>query len=114
MAKEFAKIFYNSNKWKKCRNSYIQYRIMINGGLCEECRERLGFIVHHKIILTQQNINNPDIALNCEYLEYVCKDCHDKFEGHGVGHGEKPIVIFNEQGEPIARTKIDEVESPLK
>ncbi len=104
MAKGFAKIFYNSARWKRCRNSYIQQRIMIDGGMCEECHEQAGFIVHHKITLDESNINNPDITLNYENLSYVCKDCHDRFEGHGVGRAAKgPTVIFNEKGEPIGR-----------
>ena len=111
MAKGFAKILYNSTRWKRCRNSYIQQRIMIDGGMCEECHKQAGFIVHHKIILDESNINDPTITLNHENLSYVCKDCHDLFEGHGVGRKSKgPVVIFNERAEPIGR--LDEESLP--
>ncbi len=40
MAKGFAKIFYNSARWKRCRDSYIQQRRIIDGGMCEECHDR--------------------------------------------------------------------------
>ncbi len=42
MAKGFAKIFYNSARWKRCRDSYIQQRRIIDGGMCEECHDRFG------------------------------------------------------------------------
>ncbi len=49
MAKDWAKAFYKSAAWQKCRDSYIAKRIAADGGLCEECQEELGYIVHHKI-----------------------------------------------------------------
>ena len=110
MAKEWAKSFYNGKRWKKCRDSYIEDRISIDGGMCEECKDEQGYIVHHKIPLTPENINNPDIALNHKYLEYVCKECHDEFENHGVGHKkEKPLCFFNKDGQPISLRELDRV-----
>ena len=32
--------------------------------------------VHHKIHLTPENINRPEIALNWTNLIALCKDCH--------------------------------------
>ena len=37
-----------------------------------------GEIVHHKIPIDPTNINNPDITLNWNNLQYVCRDCHAK------------------------------------
>lgn len=85
---------------------------MIDGGMCEECHKNLGYIVHHKIKLTQQNINNADISLNHEHLEYVCKECHDNFEGHGLNKSAKPLCTFDENGQPISLRKVDKVETP--
>ncbi|MBR3762200.1 MAG: hypothetical protein IKK59_05600 [Lachnospiraceae bacterium] len=107
MAREFAEAFYKSNKWLKCRNAYKKKRIMIDGGMCEECTCRSGYIVHHKVLLTAENINDPDIALNHDNLEYVCKQCHDLFEGHGVGNKQKPLCVFNEDGQPVSLREID-------
>ena len=101
MAKEFAKVFYNSKTWKKCRASYIAYRQSIDGGLCEECREDVGYIVHHKILLTQKNINNPDITLNHDNLKYVCKPCHDREEAHAFVKERDLKCGFDETGQPI-------------
>lgn len=77
---------------------------MIDGGLCEVCHERTGFIVHHKINLDSSNISQPEIALNHDNLMYVCKDCHDQFEGHF--NDGRPMsnhrlrVTFDEDGNP--------------
>lgn len=113
MAQDFAKVFYNSKKWQRCRKSYIDYRISVDGGICEECRENPGYIVHHKITLSTENINNPEVSLNHELLEFVCKDCHDLFEGHGLNKGIKPLCIFDKEGQPISLREIDKNETLL-
>lgn len=107
MAREFAKAFYKSKKWQSCRKSYIDNRITVDGGMCEECSKNPGYIVHHKIILSAENISNPEVCLNHNLLEYVCKDCHDLFEGHGLNKGIKPLCTFDENGQPISLREID-------
>ena len=102
MAKDYAEAFYNSEAWHRCRRAYIAERLMIDGGLCEECGERVGYIVHHMIPLTEQNINDPEITLSFDLLEYVCKSCHDQFEGHGVvKEGLTPRLRFDGEGQPL-------------
>ena len=73
MSKEFAKKFYKSKAWLKCREGFIQSVY----GLCNRCGKP-GYIVHHKELLTPSNIDNPDITLNWDKLEYLCQDCHNK------------------------------------
>lgn len=107
MAQKWAKAFYKSRQWLLCKQSYIHHRIMIDGGLCEECRDKPGYIVHHKVILTSDNIKDPEISLNHELLEYVCKDCHNMFEGHGLNQGTRPLCIFDAEGQPISMREID-------
>ena len=105
--KDFARKFYNSKKWKCCRSSFIAERINADGGLCQVCGERSGYIVHHKIALDSSNISKPEIALNHDNLMYVCKECHDEFEGHF--NDNRPSaklhlrVVFDEDGEPVPR-----------
>ena len=104
MSKDFAKTFYKSTVWQRCRNVYIAERIKVDGGMCEICHKRLGYIVHHKKMLTQSNINNPEVSINHSNLQYVCKDCHDKFEGHGVGKSKYKLkVLFDDNGQPIPK-----------
>ena len=109
MAKDWARPFYNSLRWIKARDSYIAKRMMIDGGLCEECHKYPGYIVHHKIHLTEDNIHDQEISLNFNNFEYVCKECHDEFEGHGAGgHGKaKTLCSFDASGQPISLREID-------
>ena len=102
MAKEWAKKFYASKEWKECRAAYID----LVDGLCERCLEKgkvnPGYIVHHQTYLTPENINDPEVTLNFDELEYLCKQCHD--EEHGVGaSGEvtRKGLNFNIHGELI-------------
>lgn len=107
MAQEWAKAFYKTRKWARCRASYIKERMLADGGICEECRDRPGYIVHHKIILTPENISSPETALNHEHLEYVCRDCHDLFEGHGLNKGGGLLCVFDADGQPVSVREID-------
>ena len=103
MAKPWAEKFYNSVRWERCRESFIADRIQKDGGMCQRCRRQLGYIVHHKTHLTPDNIGDPNVSLNWDNLEYVCKDCHD--EEHLPGHGQKAVLCgFDEEGRPIERT----------
>lgn len=76
MAKEFAKGLYNSKAWQKTRDAYKKSV----GGLCEICYAqgivKAGEIVHHKIHLTPDNINDPSITLSFDNLQLVCRECH--------------------------------------
>ena len=74
--KTFADPFYVSPEWKRCAR---KYKIFV-GGLCEQCRKNGKIVpaeeVHHKIHLTPENINRPEIALNWANLIALCGDCH--------------------------------------
>lgn len=97
MAKEFAKRFYKSKQWQSCRASFISARISIDGGLCQTCHERPGFIVHHKVWLTPENIDDPSIALNHDNLRYDCLICHNK-EKEFESEEDKPRCRFAADG----------------
>lgn len=68
--------FYASSKWRRCRNDYLASK----GSLCERCLANGRIIpadeVHHKIRLTSQNINDPNVSLNWSNLEALCEECH--------------------------------------
>ncbi len=103
---EFARKFYKSKAWQVCRAAYIAWRVLVDSGLCECCGKEPGYIVHHEIQLTPENINDPEVALNPEYLSYECKACHDLHEGHGVGNGKKPLARFGPDGQPVDMRRI--------
>ena len=76
MAREFAGNFYKTKAWKNTRETYARQV----GGLCEICWANglivAGEIVHHKIHLNSENINNPHITLDPANLQLVCRNCH--------------------------------------
>lgn len=71
--KEFAESFYHSKAWLEAR----EYIYTKNHGICNRCG-RPGDIVHHKIYLTPQIINDPTVTLAEDNLELLCQDCHNK------------------------------------
>ena len=99
--KEFAQAFYKSRAWRDCRKAYKASRIQADGGLCEVCHEALGYIVHHKIQLTPENINDPSITLNPALLSYECKACHDGHDGHGLNKSKPLRCAFDPEGQPV-------------
>ena len=50
--------------------------------LCENCLRKGIYkpaeIVHHKIEIDPITVERPEIALNFDNLEAVCRDCHDE------------------------------------
>ena len=72
----WAEGFYKSTAWQQCRRAYAA----AVGGLCERCLARgivsAGRVVHHKQHLTPETIDDPDVALNWDNLELLCRDCH--------------------------------------
>jgi 5-methylcytosine-specific restriction endonuclease McrA len=93
---EFARKFYLSKAWRNTRD-YIYKRDM---GLCVRCG-RPGKIVHHKIHLTPQNINDLAITLSEDNLELLCRECH------AIEHdGQLPTaagLIFDSEGNLVER-----------
>ena len=102
MAQRWARPFLHSKPWQRCRAGYIAHRIEIDGGVCEVCHEEPGYIVHHKIRLTPENINDPAVSLSWEHLSYECKACHDCHDGHGLKRKKTLTVIFDDNGDPAA------------
>lgn len=101
--KDYAKGFYDGQAWRTCRDGFISMRVSVDGGLCQECSNNVGLIVHHVIELTPENISNPDIALSYGNLRYVCHECHNKI--HNVFQqpsGRK--VLFDANGDVIGTT----------
>ena len=76
MARKFAQKFYKSKAWKETREAYAASV----GWLCERCLAvglyTPGEIVHHKIHLNIQNINNSEVSLAWDNLELLCRNCH--------------------------------------
>ena len=76
--KEYAKQFYKSKQWQRCRAEYAKSV----GGLCERCLKegiiRTGEIVHHKTYVSPENIQDPNVLLNWDNLELLCREHHER------------------------------------
>ena len=83
--KDWAGVLYNTKKWQRLRKSIWQR----DKGLCQECLKKgiikQGEAVHHIIELTPDNVLDPEVALNPNNLETLCRDCHA--EKHGKDKG---------------------------
>lgn len=80
MAQEFSRKFYNSLAWRQCRTAYIASVY----GLCKECDNEPGLILHHKIAITPSNIHDPNITLNFDNLEFLCLIHHNAIHGKQI------------------------------
>ena len=74
--KPYAEKFYSSKAWKNTRAAYAKSK----RNLCELCLDKGLYkpceIVHHKVELTPQNIDNPDVTLNWNNLQCLCREHH--------------------------------------
>lgn len=85
MAQEWARKFYKSAAWRKNRKGYLMRPIespdgVVPPGMCERCF-RLGeltpaTVVHHKVHLTPQNVDDPHVTLSYGNMMRLCQDCH--------------------------------------
>ena len=103
MAREFARAFYDSPAWRKCRAAFIAERRSIDGGMCQACGVALGYIVHHTIPLSPENIDDPDISLNHDRLAYVCQACHNRIDME-----KDDRYTFDADGQPVPLPPIRE------
>ena len=108
MAKAYARKFYSSKAWQDCRNEYAKRR----NHLCEDCLRRgiyrPGEIVHHKIELDPVNIEKPEIALNFENLELLCRECHARRHEQSGGRWKEVNQRRKTKREASMRYKIGE------
>lgn len=78
MAAPWSEKFYKSSAWRKNSRAYLASV----DGLCERCRARgiytPAVIVHHRIHLTAERMNNPELTMGWGNLEALCQDCHNK------------------------------------
>jgi 5-methylcytosine-specific restriction endonuclease McrA len=96
MAKEYAKGFYKSRAWIKCRDSFLASK----NYECEGCGG-LAIVVHHKQPITPQNINDPNITLNWDNLEALCLDCHNEVHGRGSRKVIADGLMFDKNGQVV-------------
>lgn len=83
--------FYSSSAWQKQR----KYKMISENYKCNRCGG-VAEDVHHKITLTELNVNDYEVSLDLDNLECLCRKCHNK-----ETHGKKDEYIFDENGDLI-------------
>ena len=106
--REFAKPFYRSQAWKITRKAYLHSV----GGLCERCLSK-GLIVpaelvHHKVPLSPDNIDDEHITLNWDNLQALCRACHadvheDIYAGRHFPNRLRKRYVIGPNGEVKSR-----------
>lgn len=88
--------FYRSKEWENLRNQVKLERINNSGDIvCEYCHKPIlkpyDIIAHHKIYLTESNVNDYSISLNPGNLALVHFRCHNLI--HEKGFKSKKVYI---------------------
>ena len=108
--------FYNSTDWANCKAQVTQERLRDGALYCEHCGEIIlksfnpnarnnknAVVYHHKIYLTNQNVNDASIAINPQniaVLHWRChNDIHDRFNGTAVAIERKVYIVT---GSPLS------------
>lgn len=96
--------FYRSKDWQKLLRTLKVERVNEEGQIiCEYCGKPIvkayDMIGHHKVELTEENVNDFDVSLNPDNVSFVHHRCHnyihDKF-----GYSKREIYIV--YGPPLA------------
>ena len=100
--------FYRSKNWLRTRDYIANSRFYI----CEMCGKstgKHGYIVHHKIALTEENVNDPKIAFGEDNLQFLCIECHNKLHAE-INAENKQKFIFDKDGNIVGtKTNNDNV-----
>lgn len=90
--------FYCSRVWRN-----LSYKLKIErGGKCERTGEIFAdmsqLIAHHKVLLNEDNVSNPHIALNPELIEIISHKEHNK-EHRRFGNKQNAYIVY---GSPLS------------
>ena len=103
--------FYKSKEWEQFRKIVIAERTDAEGFVyCELCGKPIlkpyDLIVHHKIELTDINVNDYKISLNPSNMMLLHFKCHNEMHkrfGYGTaGYKPKPKKVYIVHGAPMS------------
>lgn len=90
--------FYTTKAWRD-----LAYALKIKAnGTCNRCGHNVMdfkyLIGHHKIELTEDNVEDVSVSLNPDNVEVICHSCHNK-EHRRFGHKQKVYIVY---GSPLS------------
>ena len=92
--------FYKSKEWEALLQQLKLERVDSNGEIvCEYCHKPISkkydCIGHHKIELTEGNVNNYEISLNPDNIMLIHFRCHNKIhERFGYEQPKKVYIVY--------------------
>lgn len=91
--------FYKSREWEKLRKIIIDERTNADGYvICERCGKpiykKYDCIAHHKIELTEENVNDYSISLNPENIELIHFRCHNEEHRRFGGFSQRVFLVY--------------------
>lgn len=96
--------FYHSKEWAKFRQNVIAERMHDDGFVYDEVTEKpitraYDIILHHKIELTEENVNDYDISLNPQNIMIVSHKTHNYLHNK-LGHSNREVFLV--YGAPLS------------
>ena len=96
--------FYRSKEWRKLLDTIKIERVNDDGQLiCEYCKKTIvkayDVIGHHKIELTEENVNEYDISLNPQNIMLVHHSCHNRIHNK-LGYANREVFLV--YGAPLS------------
>lgn len=91
--------FYKSDEWRGLRAMLMQERTNADGEIiCAHCGKPIvksyDCIGHHKIELTDDNVNDYRISLNPELVELIHFKCHNKEHKRFEGNRQEVYLVY--------------------
>ena len=96
--------FYRSKEWRKILQQLRMERINEQGEIiCEYCEKPItkayDMIGHHKIELTEENVNDFDVSLNPQNIQFVHHRCHNYIHNK-LGYSVREVFLI--YGAPLS------------
>lgn len=96
--------FYKSKEWRKLLEQLRLERITEDGCvMCEYCEKPIikayDMIGHHKVELTEENVNDFDVSLNPENISFVHHRCHNYIHNK-LGYSVREVFLV--YGPPLS------------
>lgn len=96
--------FYQSREWRKLLDTLKTERVNEDGQLiCEYCGKpivrKYDIIGHHKIHLTDENVNDYEVSLNPDNVELVHHRCHNYIHNK-LGYSKREVYLV--YGAPLS------------
>lgn len=96
--------FYRSREWEKFRQTVIAERMRDDGFVYDEVTDKpitkaYDIILHHKIELTEENVNDYDISLNPQNIMIVSHRTHNYLHDK-LGYSRRQVYLV--YGAPLS------------